>query len=90
MFSFFKTESHNRFNFRPRYYDPIKEEIEQREASIKRELGIEDAGEYKPSINRGSMKSYISERSMGQKSSNIRLIIIICILSGIAAWLILS
>ena len=30
-----------RFDVKPRYYDPVKEEIEQRTAKIKRELQAE-------------------------------------------------
>lgn len=36
--SIFKTASHQRFAIKPRYYDPIKEEIEERTSRIKREL----------------------------------------------------
>ncbi|WP_373492617.1 hypothetical protein [Aquiflexum sp.] len=36
--SIFRTASHARFDIKPRYYDPVKEEIEQRTAKIKREL----------------------------------------------------
>ncbi|WP_373522935.1 hypothetical protein [Aquiflexum sp.] len=36
--SIFRTYSHTRFEIKPRYYDPVKEEIEQRTAKIKREL----------------------------------------------------
>lgn len=34
----FRTASHQRFSIKPRYYDPIKEEIEERTARIKMEL----------------------------------------------------
>jgi hypothetical protein len=34
----FRTASHQRFAIKPRYYDPIKEEIEARTAQIKMEL----------------------------------------------------
>ena len=36
--SIFKTASHQRFAIKPRYYDPIKEEIEERTSRIKKEL----------------------------------------------------
>jgi len=36
--SIFKTASHQRFSINTRYYDPIKEEIAERTARIKREL----------------------------------------------------
>ncbi len=40
--SLFKTATPQRFEIKPRYYDPIKEELEQRTARIKKEL--EDEG----------------------------------------------
>lgn len=44
--SLFRTASPMRYDIKPRYYDPIKEEIEQRTSRIKRELaeqGLLDA-----------------------------------------------
>ena len=38
--SLLKTPSHRRFNIEPRYYDPVKEDIEQRTGRIKRTLKI--------------------------------------------------
>lgn len=36
--SIFRTATHARFEIKPRYYDPVKEEIEQRTSRIKHEL----------------------------------------------------
>jgi hypothetical protein len=36
--SLFSTASNVRYDIKPRYYDPVKEEIEQRTARIKKEL----------------------------------------------------
>lgn len=36
--SLFRTTSNVRYDIKPRYYDPVKEEIEQRTARIKKEL----------------------------------------------------
>jgi hypothetical protein len=36
--SLFRTASPMRYDIKPRYYDPVKEEIEQRTSRIKREL----------------------------------------------------
>ena len=36
--SIFKTSSPQRFGIQPRYYDPVKEEIEERTSRIKKEL----------------------------------------------------
>ncbi|MBC6366422.1 hypothetical protein [Algoriphagus sp. AK58] len=61
--SIFKTSSPQRFAIKPRYYDPVKEEIEERTSRIKKELEEEGllSGEnsqgYGASI-RGSFSSY--------------------------------
>lgn len=50
---FTKTPSHQRFNYTPRYYDPKKEEMQEREARIKRELKLENEegpGDYRSRI----------------------------------------
>jgi hypothetical protein len=41
--SFFKTPQPRKFEFTPRYYDPIKDEIEQRTAQIRQEMGLNNA-----------------------------------------------
>lgn len=38
-----KKPKYQRFHVEPRYYDPIKEDIEQRTSRIKSELGMSDA-----------------------------------------------
>lgn len=35
---FTKAPQHQRFSYTPRFYDPVKEELEQRESRIKKEL----------------------------------------------------
>ena len=39
---FFKTASYQRFKIVPRYYDPVKEDIEQRTERIKAEMGLSE------------------------------------------------
>ncbi|MEQ9591362.1 MAG: hypothetical protein RLN86_02130 [Cyclobacteriaceae bacterium] len=51
---FTKAPSHQRFNYTPRYYDPKKEEMKEREARIRRELKLENEegpGDYKSRIS---------------------------------------
>jgi hypothetical protein len=40
---FVKVIEPNRFEFKPRYYDPVKDELEQRVAEIKRENGLDNS-----------------------------------------------
>jgi hypothetical protein len=39
---FVKVIEPNRFEFKPRYYDPVKDELEQRVSEIKRENGLDE------------------------------------------------
>jgi len=41
--SFLKIPKHQRFRFEPRYYDPVKEEIEQRVSRIQKEISDDDS-----------------------------------------------
>jgi hypothetical protein len=43
--SIFRLPQHKRFNFTPRHYDPIKEDIANRTALIKKQLEAEGADE---------------------------------------------
>ena len=57
MFLIFKKPEYRRFNLKPRYWDPAKEEREERERRVKAELGLKDDDKtYIPNIN--------SDRSM--------------------------
>lgn len=60
----FKTSSHQRFSIKPRYYDPIKEEIEERTARIKMEMeaeGLLDNSETNlQGVNRTAIKGAFS------------------------------
>ena len=82
--SFFKRPQHKRFNLQPRYWDPAKEERDDRERRIKTELGIKDEnGEYIPNI-KGRMRSGLRHkhndvRATRQKS-NMTLILIFVVL----------
>ena len=51
MFELFKKPEYRKFNLKPRYWDPEKEEREAREKRIKAELGIkDDDGQYIPNV----------------------------------------
>lgn len=74
--SIFRTSSPQRFDIKPRYYDPVKEEIEERTSRIKKELEEEGllSGEdghnpqgYGASI-RGSFSSY---RGIKQRDTSL-------------------
>ena len=86
---FFHTPEAKRFNYRPRFYDPDKEERENREARIKEELGIveEKVDDGKPF--RANLKGQFrnpdgwkaKSSSSARKSQNRRLVILVFILA---------
>ena len=95
--SFFKTPKPRPYRHKFIYYDPEKEERQEREERVNKELGIKD--ENKPfvtSIKRGSFRRMYedgvevnnnSDFKRQKRASNIRLLIIILILLVIVAYL---
>lgn len=85
---FFHTPAAKKFHITPRFYDPDKEEREERERRIKEELGIvddkvDDGKPYRPNI-RGQFRAtdgwQAKSSEKARRSSNTRLIIMILIL----------
>ncbi|MBM3425388.1 MAG: hypothetical protein FJX97_00210 [Bacteroidetes bacterium] len=64
----FRTASHQRFEIKPRYYDPIKEEIEERTARIKMEL--EQEGEIEQSSDPSSPRRPMMKGAFSTFRSN--------------------
>lgn len=69
---FNKTPTHQRFNYTPRYYDPLKEEMKERELRIRKELELENEngpGDYRSriagSFQAARKRSKQSEKSLG-------------------------
>ncbi|MDF9831593.1 hypothetical protein [Parabacteroides sp. PF5-6] len=51
IFSFYKMRKPRQFDHKPIYWDPRREDMEERERRIRRELGMEESLEdYKPQI----------------------------------------
>ena len=86
--SFFKINKNRKYNFIPRYYDPRKEDLEERIRSIEREMGVKEGEAYRPTIRKGQMSNYFNwKKRKTQKQSNIRLIIILVVLFFISYFL---
>jgi len=86
--SFFKINKNRQFNFIPRYYDPRKENLEERIRIIEQEMGAKEGEDYRPAIRKGQMTDYFNKRRRrAQKQSNIRLIIIVLVLFFISYFL---
>ncbi|MBN2484682.1 MAG: hypothetical protein JXB34_01785 [Bacteroidales bacterium] len=86
--TFFKTNKPKQFKYIPRYYDEQKEEAEQRKRRISKELGIENNGAYQHGISRGTLSRKFSERKTAHRSSVIRLLVIVAILTMLVLFFI--
>lgn len=75
--SLFRSTSPMRYDVKPRYYDPVKEEIEERTARIKKEMeeeGLLDAEEIERSSRTyvgGIRGSFAQHRGIKPKSSSM-------------------
>jgi hypothetical protein len=85
---FFYTPRARQFNFKPRFYDPEKEEREERERRIKEELGIvnekkAESRNFRPNIKGQFRNADGLSRSSedARKSQNKRLLYLIAILA---------
>ncbi|MFC3879031.1 hypothetical protein ACFOSV_02530 [Algoriphagus namhaensis] len=97
--SIFRTNSPMRFDIKPRYYDPVKEEIEQRTSLIKKELEAEgllpkegeENGRYESGI-RGSFANYrggIKDRTQNPLTSTamIRTLIVLLLVGSLGGYI---
>jgi hypothetical protein len=66
---FVKVIEPNRFEFKPRYYDPAKDELAQRVAEIKRENGLDES--LTPEENRSlQMRAKFQQKVGASRSSH--------------------
>ena len=79
---FIKLPGHKQFNYSPRYWDPEKEEREDRVRRIKQEMGIDMPSDpNRSTIRRGSFRQASKKTKVkATRSSNIRLLIILAVL----------
>jgi hypothetical protein len=72
--SIFKTSSHQKFEIKPRYYDPIKEELEERTSRIKKELegGVSPTDELNTKgVGTSIRGSFSSHRGIKQRDTSM-------------------
>lgn len=84
MFLLFKKPEYKRFNLKPRYWDPVKEEQEARRRRIRAELKLEEnSDQYIPDV-RGQFRKEYEKRKAARGNSNsaytIRLFMILIML----------
>jgi len=87
---FLHTPKNKQFNFKPRYYDEQKEELDRRVEQIKKEMGVSDDDPQKPyvsSIKKGEMRGYFKKNVEQKRKSSLRFIIILIVLFAIVYFL---
>ena len=84
----FKPRSHYVFNYKPRYYDERKERLRNLEKKYRNPDGS-DTEISKISLSKNNLRNdwVKNKRSATDKSTNLRLAIIIAILVGISAYI---
>jgi hypothetical protein len=89
---FIKLPGHKQFNYSPRYWDPEKEEREERIRQIKQEMGVEVPSDpNRSTIRRGSFRQVRQTAKVkANRSSNIRLVVILAVLLMLAYLLFLK
>jgi hypothetical protein len=81
--SIIKIPHYQKFNYEPRYYDPIKEEIEERRSKIRRRLAVD-----KKAGTRTRMEGAFTRKvPHEEKSGFIRLFVGVILFSGIVGFL---
>ncbi|MCQ2973811.1 MAG: hypothetical protein MJ211_03260 [Bacteroidales bacterium] len=76
---FFPEMKIHEFEFHPRFYDPIKDEMKQRRARIRKELGKETSEDTRI-IQKGTFTRMYERRRGDLKQANIRRAVIFMIL----------
>lgn len=83
--SFIKLPKYRQFEYKPRYWDPEKEEREARIREIKRDMGYEMPSDpTRTTIRRGSFRQRQKQKVKASRASNIRLLVILAVLFIIA------
>ena len=81
--SIIKTPKHNRFNFEPRHYDPVKEEIEEKFRAYKANKDLN-----KNERSTSNISAAFSKRQRkNSQASAIQLIIAIVLMVTCVGWL---
>lgn len=85
--SFIKTTKYSKFNFEPRYYDPVKEEIEGKlkAARLKYQNGSDNNGSEAYSSSISSAFSKREKRT--NQTSILQLIIAAALMSTVVGWI---
>jgi len=84
--SLIRLPKNNHFDFEPRYYDPVKEDIENRIALIKSEMEEDKNVEYKPNLT-GAFTRNRKSNTAATAPGFLQLIIFLVLLGGFVGWI---
>ena len=84
---FFKLRKPKQFQYKPLFYDPVKERREERNREIARELGINQDEVYSSRLAPGSFRSHLRTAGKQKTYTNMRLLVIVAILLFLAYFL---
>lgn len=86
--SILRIPRHQRFEIKPRYYDPVKEDIEQRESWAKTQAG--NAGDHSDQmpLHRSRIAgSFVRAKAKANKSSMLRFILMTVMSGGVVGYM---
>ncbi len=81
--SLFRTAQHKRFNFEPRYYDPIKEDIARRTARLERDSTNNQTNNYRTNIS----NAFARKPRQSNKTGIIQFSIMAILFCGVFGWI---
>ena len=81
--SIFRVAKYQRFNIQPRYYDPVKEDLDKRTARIRRELRNEQNGSKPESIR----DAFQSRKSSNRSADLFQLLMIVIVAVSIGGYI---
>ena len=86
--SFFKTIKHNRFEYKPVYFDKRKEELEKKIQKHKEKKELIENNNYEPKIKGRFTGSFVrSDAKKQNKNANLRIVAIITFISIITYFI---
>ena len=78
MFFFYNNKRPRQFNYKPILYNPDKDELNERGINVKKEMGVIEDTEYKPTIkgefirNTDHLRRKVSKEESSSKSNKMR------------------
>jgi len=81
--SLFRVAKNTRFNYEPRYYDPIREDLDQRVSRIHKEIESDNHQDLRSSFR----DTYERKKKAGRKASTNQIMVLTLIAGGTVGWL---